>query len=296
VIQRIAVISSSTSAGWQDFHAALHENEFGFRFHIDDYFTAVQGEANAQLFVNTLVEIFNTGIGYDAVIIIRGGGAQADFQLFDEYVMGRVVAKYPIPIITGIGHQKNETITDLMAHTQTRTPTQAAEFIAHHNRSFEVSLLDLQNKVIIRSQQLFSVHSQLLSQMNSTIVNQSKSILFMRKSALVNAAAIFTARPKILLAAQRNHINNIRSNIFSFTGKLISGQKNTLSHHHTFMKLVSPEQLLKRGFAIVKANNRITINPDDLMPGNDFTLLFGQEEITATVKDKKQTNGKESDL
>ncbi|MBA4167684.1 MAG: exodeoxyribonuclease VII large subunit [Chitinophagaceae bacterium] len=296
VIQRVAVISSSTSAGWQDFHAALQGNEFGFRFDIDDYFTAVQGEGNAQLFVNTLVEIFNTGIPYDAVVIIRGGGAQADFQLFDEYVMGRVIAKYPIPVITGIGHQKNETITDLMAHTQTRTPTQAAEFIAHHNRSFEVTLLDLQNKVVIKSQQLFSIHLQLLSEMKSIIVNRSKSILFVHSSALVNAGSLFASRPEILLAVQRNKLGNIRSNIFSFTKRFIADRKNILSHHHTFVKLVSPEQLLKRGFAIVKTNNRITTNPEDLVEGRDFTILFGKEEITATAKEKKQNNGKDFDL
>jgi exodeoxyribonuclease VII large subunit len=274
VVQRIAVISSSTSAGWQDFHAALNSNEFGFRFHTDDYFTAVQGEANAQLFVDTLVEIYNTGIAYDAVVIIRGGGAQADFQIFDEYVMGRVIARYPIPVITGIGHQKNETITDLMAHTQTRTPTQAAEFIAHHNRSFEVALLDLQNKIVIRSQQLFSSNLQLLTQINNAIVFQSKSILFLRRSSL----------------------ENIRTNIISFTERLISNQQVTLGHHLTFMKLMSPEQILRRGFAIIKVNNKIIVDPGHLISGMEFSILFGKEEVTATIKEKKAYNGKDFDL
>jgi exodeoxyribonuclease VII large subunit len=296
VLQRIAVISSITSAGLQDFHAALAGNEFGFRFDIDDYFTAVQGETNAQQFVNILVQIFNTGINYDAVIIIRGGGAQADFQLFDEYVMGRVIAKYPIPVITGIGHQKNETITDLMAHTQTRTPTQAAEFIVHHNRSFEEELLNIQNKLIIKSQQLFSVHAQLLAQLNASIVNRTKSLVFARKSELVKTGSVFTSQPRIILAGQRNHLDNILSDIVSFTHRYFINQQNNLGHHLTFMKLVSPDQLLKRGFAIVKTNNRITSDPDDLVTGNDFTLLFGEQEITATIKDKKVNNGKDFDL
>ena len=296
VIQHIAVVSSSTSAGWQDFHAALKENEFGFGFDIDDYFTAVQGEANAQLFVSTLVGIFNTGIDYDAVVIIRGGGAQADFQIFDEYVMGRVIAKYPIPVITGIGHQKNETITDLMANTQTRTPTQAAEFIIHHNRSFEEEVLDIQNKIVIKSQQLFSVHSQLLGRLNATIVNLSKSILFARKTQLFAAASVYASKPKILLAGHRNSLDHLCPNIISFTGRYLIRKQNNLQHHLTFMKLVSPQQLLKRGFAIVKVNHKITSNPNDLEPGRNFTLLFGQEKITASVKEKTQDHGKDFDL
>ncbi len=296
VLQRIAVVSSSTSAGWQDFHAALGSNEFGYQFIIDDYFTAVQGEANANVFVNKMVEIFTTGKAYDAVVIIRGGGAQTDFQLFDEYVMGRVIAKYPIPVITGIGHQKNETITDLMAHTQTRTPTQAAEFITHHNRAFEETILDLQNKVVIKSQQLFSLHLQLLSRLNTAIVNQSGAMVYTKKSALITAASFFTGKPRILLSAKRNQLDTVFSTVVSCTNRYTTGQKKNLEHYRTLMKLLSPEKLLKRGFAIVKNNNKIISDPDELVNGHDFAIIFGHQEITATTKEKKAYDGKDFDL
>ena len=91
-------------------------------------------------FLEKLIAVFNSNKDYDAVVIIRGGGAQSDFLLFDNYELSRAIAKFPIPVITGIGHQKNETIVDLMAHTATKTPTKAAELIIAHNRNFEDDL------------------------------------------------------------------------------------------------------------------------------------------------------------
>ena len=134
IIQRIAVVSSKTSAGNEDFKHTLLNNPYGYKFEIHDYHTVVQNEINAQQFLERLIDVFKSNIPFDAVVINRGGGSQTDFLIFDNYKIGLAVARFPMPIITGIGHQKNETITDLMAHTQTKTPTKAAEFIITHNR------------------------------------------------------------------------------------------------------------------------------------------------------------------
>ncbi len=122
VIQKIALVSSKSSAGRQDFLHTLENNPYGYRFIIDEYHTIVQNEANVMILRQAMIDIFHTKKNYDVVVIIRGGGAQTDFLIFDNYETGLVIAKFPIPIITGIGHQKNETVADLMAHTVTKTP------------------------------------------------------------------------------------------------------------------------------------------------------------------------------
>jgi len=129
VIQKIALIGSGSSAGYEDFVHTLQNNAYQYRFTIDNYFTAVQGQANASMVRQQLIAIYNSHIAYDAVVIIRGGGAQTDFLLFDTFILGQAVAKFPIPVITGIGHQRNETIVDMLAHSPTNAPTKAAEFI-----------------------------------------------------------------------------------------------------------------------------------------------------------------------
>ena len=139
VIQRIAVISSSTSAGFQDFQHTLENNGWGFSFTVDPYFALIQGDHNAAGLVDKIIEVYRSGVSSDALVIIRGGGAQTDFLIFDHYAIARAIARFPIPVITGIGHQKNETIADLVAHTATKTPTKAAEFIIAHNRELNRS-------------------------------------------------------------------------------------------------------------------------------------------------------------
>lgn len=252
VIKNIAVISSLTSAGWQDFRHTLDNNPYQYTFVIDDYFTIVQGENNAQQLVDRLIEIFHTGKQYDAVVIIRGGGAQTDFLLFDDYLIGKAIAKFPIPIITGIGHQKNETIADLMAHTATKTPTKAAELIIGHNRTFEDNINRLQKTIVIRAQQL----------------------LFQQKEKLNHARTVITVQSKHYLENQDSYLN----------------------HFISMIRIASPENTLKRGFAIIKHNDRITSDPDELNVGNEIDIIFADKAITSTITAKKDYNGEEFNL
>lgn len=274
VIQRIAIVSSKTSAGWQDFRHTLENNANGYNFFVDDYFTVVQGEANVQQLVDRLVDVFRSGKPYDAVVIIRGGGAQTDFLIFDHYLVGKAIAKFPIPVITGIGHQKNETIADLMAHLATKTPTKAAEFIIGHNRTFEEALAVFQKNIIIKSQQRFSGGFQLLGQLHSVIVNQSKSILYGRS---------------LSLAA-------LSSNVKTFSAVFLKSQQTHLGHLATMIRVLSPENTLNRGYAIVRVDRHITSDPEQLVIGQDVEILLRSTIITATVKSKEKNHGKEFDL
>jgi len=318
VIQRIALITSQTSAGGEDFRHTLANNPHGYKFQIDDYFTVVQGESNAEYVVAKIVEVFNSQISYDAVVIIRGGGSQTDFLLFDDYKIGRAVAKFPIPVITGIGHQKNETITDLMAHTATKTPTKAAEFIIGHNKQFEENMLVLQKNIVIKSQQLFSYYFQALASLNSIIVNNSrniinlnkdtlvkinqitintsKSIIFNRKSELTDVASQISSKPKIVLYNRITDVRNITDNIKTFNAQYLKNQRSYLGHYVSIINLMSPKNILKKGFAIIKVNNKIISDPDLINVGDDIDIILAETKITTTVKDKTKDNGNNFDV
>lgn len=318
VIQKVAVLSGSNSAGHEDFRHTLENNDFGYVFEIDDYPTIVQGDNNAKLFLNKLIEIYNTGIRYDAIVITRGGGAQSDFLIFDNYNIGRAVAKFPIPVITGIGHQKNVSITDLMAHTQTKTPTKAAEFIIAHNRSFEQSILSLQKNIVIKSQQLFLLNYQSLSSLKSTIsnsarelisghkdaltaihqntINISKSILYKEHRLLLNMSHQISGKPRIILYNRINDIGNTISNLKTFTNQYLRNQKGYLGHYSSSIRMMSPENILKKGYAIVKVNDTITSNADSIEVGDRIDVILSDTIFKTTVKEKTKYNGGETDL
>jgi exodeoxyribonuclease VII large subunit len=296
VIQTIAVISSRSSAGLQDFKHTLETNHFGYTFKVDEYYTGVQGEANAAALKDQLVKVFLSNIPYDAVVITRGGGAQTDFLIFDQYPVGQAIAKFPIPVITGIGHQKNTTIADMMAHTQTKTPTKSAEFIIAHNRAFEEGILHFQKTILIRSQQLFSTNFQAIAQVNSLIVNKSRTILIDHKSRIDQLTSQLLIKPRILVANKTKDIQNIVSNLKTFKAQYLKNQQGYLEHFISLIKLVSPENTLKRGFALVKVNDKIVSTADGIGEGTEISVLLSGDELNATVNKKSPHHGSEFKL
>ena len=318
VIQKIAVITSENSAGGEDFKHTLGTNAYGYRFFIDYYYTEVQGEINAEQFLSKIIEVFNSRIPYDVLVITRGGGAQTDFLIFDNYQIGRAVAKFPIPIITGIGHQKNETIADLMAHTPTKTPTRAAEFIIAHNKAFEEEILSFQKLILIKTQQLISGQFQSLARHTSVVVNTSRntisdyrdrlarinqvtihssqSILFKNRAGLMGISSRLGTKPKMILQNLIRDIQHTRDNLSTFNARYLKNQRAQLEHFASLIKMMSPENLLKKGFAMVKVQGRITGNPDDIQVGEDVDIILSDTEIKTTVRQKKKYDGSDFKL
>ncbi|MEC5145525.1 exodeoxyribonuclease VII large subunit [Chitinophaga sp. 212800010-3] len=311
VIQQLAVVTSGNSAGYQDFLHTLEHNHFGYKFTVDKYFTVVQGETKAELVQQRLIDIFQSGKPYDAVVIIRGGGAQTDFLIFDTFILGRAVAKFPIPVITGIGHQKNETITDMMAHTATKTPTKAAELIIAHNRTFEEAVINMQQNIVIRSQQLLSRNFQLLSYLNSNIINQSRTLLASHKDTLhaCNNVVAHTSRdillhrhrellaasnavlstPRILVSNRLNDLENVTGTLRSFCRLFVQSKRGQLTHYESLFRLMSPDNILKRGFAMISQNGRIIGSAETLEPGQEIRVIM-QDAFLDTTINKKTTN------
>jgi exodeoxyribonuclease VII large subunit len=288
VIQKIAVITSDTSAGFQDFVHTLETNAFSYRFLVQDYFTLVQGEANAKAVIDTLVEIYKSKVDYDAVVIIRGGGAQTDFLIFDDYQLSRAVAKFPIPTITGIGHHKNQTVVDLMANTVTNTPTKAAEFILLHNRQFEEFVLHAQRQLIIKTQQIFLLHNRSLNQLKSSLLRDVFRLLHGHQRILLNLSASVATFPKFILSNKTRNIRSIAAAITGNSREAFIRQQNKLAHFTALVKMMSPQNILNKGFAIVKLQNNIISNAGKIQIGSEIQIEMASEELTAKITSKKR--------
>jgi len=139
--QRLALIAAPNSDGWRDFRHELQHNPFGYRYQIDEYLTQVQGQGADRAICGQLDKILASGVSYDAVVMVRGGGSQLDFGSFDSLRVGLAVAMFPVPILTGIGHERNVSIADMLCHQSVKTPTKAAAFLIDHNRQFEEQCL-----------------------------------------------------------------------------------------------------------------------------------------------------------
>ncbi|MEJ7557686.1 MAG: exodeoxyribonuclease VII large subunit [Pedobacter sp.] len=296
VIQRLAIVSSETSAGYLDFKHTLETNPFRYHFEIDDYFTLVQGEVNASQIVGKIIEAFQSENTYDALVIIRGGGAQMDFLVFDNYELSRAVAKFPIPIITGIGHQKNETIVDIMAHTATKTPTKAAEFIIAHNRRFEETILSMQKMMLIKTLQSLTQQKERLGHLNNIMVNSTKDLLHSYYKNIVNLSRLVLNNPRIVLSDKVKDLKNVIANLKSYNKSYLHSQRGQIAHFQSVARMMSPQNILNKGFAIVKIKEKIQSSADDIREGDEMTVTFAATEVKTIVQSKSTYDGREFDI
>lgn len=308
VVQHLAVISSSTSAGYEDFCHTLENNSQGYVFRIDPYFTVVQGENNARYIVEQLIAIYQSGIAYDVVVIIRGGGAQTDLLLFEQYVVGKAIARFPIPVITGIGHQKNQTVADLMAHTALKTPTQAAEFIIAQNRDFIDRINVLENSIANAAQRYLSIWQQEVLVTRQTLKQAALVRLHLEDNVLQRQGNELTHIGQIKLLQEKLHINHLadqfskhpelllferKCELETLNAKLKNNSSLTVANHNRqiemqalLLKLLSPDNVLRKGFAVLKHKGEITPGLNAVKVGDEVQIITANEELTATVTKK----------
>lgn len=184
VIQRIALVAAKDSDGERDFLQELAKNRYGYAFDISRYAVQIQGEQSNELICNQLLQIKRANRPFDAVVIVRGGGSETDFKPFDHYELSKAVAAFPVPLLTGIGHDRNTSIVDLMARAY-KTPTKVAASIVDHNLNFEQDMLQFKERFFAALHQSLLVNNQQLLTMKTAVKDSIARYLKNRKSELL---------------------------------------------------------------------------------------------------------------
>ncbi|GEO06636.1 exodeoxyribonuclease 7 large subunit [Adhaeribacter aerolatus] len=286
VIQRIALISSAQADGYADFLHELYTNQYNFTFTVDEYLAPVQGlEAHREIY-RQLVRIYESGITYDAVVLVRGGGSQLDFQAYDSYLLSRAVARFHLPVITGIGHEKNESVCDLMAKLKTKTPTKAAASIVAHNQSFNEKLLQLQKQLVLKTNEILIVQELILNECRTTISSQVKDKLNQEHrflNAQINATILLTEK-----RLQHEKINLLKHkfNLSCNADNRLKEESHKLRRYSQSVNHLDPRNILKRGYAIVYRQGKAITDLNALNIGDEIKTRFYAGEIESQVKKK----------
>lgn len=201
VMQKIALITAPNSDGQRDFVQEMQNNQYGYAFKIEMYATTVQGESAVANMLKELKQIHIIQQQYDAVAIVRGGGSQIDFAPFEDYELAKMVAGFPLPIFTGIGHDSNTSIVDMMAR-HLKTPTKVAANIVEHNFYFENEIMQLHDKMNLAIENKLYHAKMQLQQIKSTIKAYSP------ESILAKGYAIITKNNKIITNPAALNIND----------------------------------------------------------------------------------------
>ncbi len=265
--QRIAVISSQTAAGYGDFCNQLADNPYGFQFQTQLFPAIMQGEGVEQSIICALENIYdsqfsNLNSKFDAVVIIRGGGATSDMSGFDTLALAENVANFPIPIITGIGHDRDESILDMVSHTRVKTPTAAAAFLISHLKE----ILD----VIDNSQDLITRYAQQkLSTLNSQLSTLSESI-----------PRLFS----LVKTRQEAKIESLWIKIPMLLERKLTGDTHRLQLIEERLKALDPTLLLARGYSITMHNGRAVRDASQLPPGTEIETRLARGTVHSIVK------------
>lgn len=318
VISKVAVISSSSSAGLEDFQHTLFSNSFGYKFSVDVYNTQVQGDDKGLKTVQKFIDIFNHKENYDIVVLVRGGGSQTDFLMYDAYKLCQAVARFPLPVFSGLGHLKDISICDMMAHTSEKTPTKVAEKILAHNRRFEESVINIQKMLIIRSQQLMNVkkeglnrskteignvvselfqsHKDQLNMLNNILSNRSLKRIANYDRLIGELVRTVSTRTQIQLANNKQIVNQVSLHIDSFSLRLLKGKREFLEHYKSIFRILSPERTLARGFALIKKDGKIVADFSKITENEKLDIVLHKHLIQTTVNKNNKRNGEEYNL
>jgi exodeoxyribonuclease VII large subunit len=238
--------------------------------------------------------------------------------MFDSYPLARAIARFPLPVFCGLGHLKDVSIADLLAHSSEKTPTRIAEIIIAHNRQFEQQVLDIRNGLVIKSQHLIAGQNERINSFSNNIMQGSSSlvsathqklfnavsfissgctsVLNNQKSTLTSMAGKLSTKPVIRIAMALNELGNLEKTVSDESFKFIRFQKGLLQHHISIFRLLSPENTLARGFAIVKKDGKILTSASNVKKGDTIDILLSGDLISTKVIDKKKQNGNKNDL
>lgn len=262
ITNRIAVISSPTAAGYEDFCNQLENNPDGFVFYTHLFPAIMQGERTEESIISALDRVYEHADKFDAVIIIRGGGATSELSSFDSYLLAANCAQFPLPVITGIGHERDDTVLDIVAHTRAKTPTAVAEFLIKRIQSAAINMYELQEAIITST--------------NRKITEESVS--------LNTFATHFSYLTKDYTKDQLNKISVFTERLKSLTKKVIVDEKHRLTNQEQFLKLISPENILKKGYTLTIRDNKIVKNSAELKEGDTITNRFFDGDVISIVK------------
>ena len=260
--QRIAVISASNAAGYGDFCRQLEDNGYGFHFTIQLFPAIMQGEQVESSIINALNQIYNDISHYDVVCILRGGGATADLSGFDTLALAENVAQFPLPVITGIGHDRDESILDMISHTRVKTPTAAATLLVDNLLRVLDRIERAQTFVSYFVSDSIHRHQQRISQLATLIPTLAL------RTVSDGRHRIEMLQPRPRLAIER----------------LLTEQKHRLERMALQLQGFDPQILLARGYSITLKDGRAVRDPAQVKPGDEIETRIEKGTFKSIVK------------
>lgn len=263
VPRRIAVISARTAAGYGDFINQLYSNRYCLRFHTRLFPALMQGDGAPRSIVAALEAIAADSTDYDCVVIIRGGGATGDLAAFDDYTLAANIAMFPLPVVIGIGHERDITLLDYVANMRVKTPTAAAEWLIGRGADALGHLQTLAADIVAAATAAVgSAHRRL-----DFIAGQLPALT----AGVIERGRLRTGR-------------QVSDTIVQSVTNILGRHGDRLKALGTLLDTLSPQATLRRGFSITRLDGRAVADPAEIPDGAVITTVLARGTVTSTVK------------
>ena len=283
--QRIAVISSEQAAGYGDFCNQLLENDYGFRFKLSLFRSIMQGEQIESSIISALNEINRKIDHFDVVVIIRGGGSTSDLSGFDSLLLAENVANFPLPVITGIGHDRDESVLDLVSHIRVKTPTAVATLLIDH-------LIEVYNRISDAQEELTQIVQRRIEieKMRLNVISEKVPVLFSFVSNRQNAwfDNLFLRIQNAItnrIRQTEQHLNSLSEMLSPLYEHIRLRENHRLEILQQKIKAQDPMLILNRGYSITTLNGHVIRNAKNLKKGDTLCTQMAKGKITSIVKE-----------
>lgn len=284
--QRIAIISSQTAAGYGDFIDQLKTNSRGFVFKTELFQALMQGDQASQSMIDALLEVNESIEQFDLVVIIRGGGAQVDLDCFDQYDLAAHIAQFPIPVITGIGHERDETIADLVAHTKMKTPTAVAEFLISGLEKVDDQLNESIYRIERAAINLAQLESFRLQAVSNKLQLSAKGQFNLAKEKISQLKLSLRFSSIEMLKMDDLRLDKLKVPLQRTAKHRLSNMKNHLESLQKELALVNPESILKRGYSITRVNGQL-IGKQPIKEGDTMETITKDHLVSSEITEIK---------
>ena len=281
--QRIAVISSDSAAGYGDFCKQLSENKQGFKFAVELFSAVMQGEQVEQTVIAALNEINERREDFDCVVIIRGGGSTSDLSGFDTLALAENVANFPLPVITGIGHDRDESVLDMVSHTRVKTPTAAAAFLIEHLQDVYSLIVEAEEDVIRCVTDRLQKERLRIDRLIELLPKQLAAFLTAQHARLGRLIELLPRQTAACLTGQRGNLDLLAATMRSVLERRMLQENHRMELLEHRVDAVNPEKLLQRGYSITRSNGCVVRSPEQLKAGDEIETTMEKGTIKSVV-------------
>ena len=283
--RRMALISSPTAAGYEDFVNQLTHNRAGYPFYVKLFPALMQGERTEESVIAALDRIYAHQELFDVVALLRGGGATSDLNSFDSYLLAANCAQFPLPILTGIGHERDDTVVDLVAHTRLKTPTAVAEFLIARMDQAAQTVEELQQTMtqsasvrLLQEKQRLQSYATRFPALVGQRMERNRTLLHQLSAKLPTMAQGFVERKRAM-------VDRLVMQLRNATTTHLAEKQRFLQLQEQFVRMASPDYILRRGYSLTLREGKIIKRAEELHVGEELTTRFMDGEVKSIIKE-----------